>query len=91
MCSGGDCTLKENCLRHTGTVAGRQDFFGTPPFNREVSTCGYFWDDRPSQARISSLAYKFWQENHCPSGRDLEFWIMAESELTEKLRKSDYI
>jgi hypothetical protein len=48
MCTGGDCPQKEHCLRFTGAIYGRQDFFGTPPYLQHPNQCEYFLDDRPS-------------------------------------------
>jgi hypothetical protein len=35
----------------------------------------------PSRAQISLLARQLWEEAGRPSGRDLEFWLRAETEL----------
>lgn len=37
-CTGDFCPIKEHCLRYTMLVAGRQDFFGKPPFHSETGT-----------------------------------------------------
>jgi hypothetical protein len=34
--------------------------------------------------RIRSRAFEMWQDEGCPGGRDLEFWLKAESELLEE-------
>lgn len=86
MCEGGDCTLKANCLRFTGARYARQDFFGSPPFNRTTKECSSFWDDRPPYDRIASLAYELWVKDGRPAGRDMEHWYKAEIELLERIR-----
>ena len=35
-----------------------------------------------SQAEIRERAYDLWDRNHRPDGYELEFWLMAERELT---------
>ena len=38
---------------------------------------------RPSQARqIKARAYKLWEQAGRPAGRDLEFWLEAEREMS---------
>jgi Protein of unknown function (DUF2934) len=41
---------------------------------------------RTRQARqaISARAREIWEENGRPEGRDLEFWLQAESEINER-------
>lgn len=88
MCLGGDCPQKEHCLRFTGTVYGRQDFFGTPPYISDTKHCDYFMDDRPSHALIRQQAYLFWQQEGCPDGKGVDNWLRAEAYLLELRRKS---
>jgi hypothetical protein len=38
---------------------------------------------RTKQA-INARAQKIWEQNGRPSGRDLEFWLQAESEISER-------
>ena len=33
---------------------------------------------------IGARAHEIWEQNGCPSGRDLEFWLQAESEITAR-------
>ncbi|MCB1158335.1 MAG: DUF2934 domain-containing protein [Leptospiraceae bacterium] len=77
-CTGDFCPIKEHCLRYTMLVAGRQDFFGKPPFHSETGTCDYYREDRPDAQRIQEVAYFFWQKEGCPQNKDLEFWLKAE-------------
>jgi hypothetical protein len=35
----------------------------------------------PSYEQISERARQIWERNGCPSGRDLENWLQAETEL----------
>ncbi|WP_431015529.1 DUF2934 domain-containing protein [Bradyrhizobium pachyrhizi] len=38
---------------------------------------------RRDQDEIRARARQLWEEAGCPSGRDLEFWLQAERELTD--------
>jgi hypothetical protein len=40
-------------------------------------------DARRTKQAISARAREIWEQNGCPSGRDLEFWLQAESEISE--------
>jgi hypothetical protein len=42
---------------------------------------------RRTKHAISARAREIWEQNGCPAGRDLEFWLQAESELSEDERK----
>ena len=88
MCSGGDCPQKDHCLRFTGVIHGRQDFFGIPPYDYQTNGCSYFMDDRPSQEAIQHKAYALWQEAGCPDGQNLTYWFRAETYLIEIKRNS---
>jgi len=37
--------------------------------------------------KITIRAREIWEQNGCPSGRDLEFWLQAESEISERRRQ----
>lgn len=34
-----------------------------------------------NQSEIARLAYLNWQKDGCPAGRDLDYWLEAESQL----------
>jgi hypothetical protein len=87
MCTGGDCPQKQHCLRFTGAIYGRQDFFGTPPYLQNPNKCEHFLDDRPSPDAVRVQAYFFWQQAGCPSGRDMSYWLRAEAYLLELIRR----
>ena len=36
---------------------------------------------------ITIRAHEIWEQNGRPSGRDLEFWLQAESEISERRRQ----
>jgi hypothetical protein len=42
---------------------------------------------RRTRQAISARAREIWEQNGCPAGRDLEFWLQAESEISERNRQ----
>ena len=44
---------------------------------------------RRSNEAIKKRARELWEDNGCPSDRDLEFWLRAEEELQEAEEMSD--
>jgi Protein of unknown function (DUF2934) len=89
MCSGGDCSQKEHCLRFTGVVYGRQDFFGTPPYLSATGMCEYFLDNRPSVAAIRGYAYALWERSGYLDGCNREHWLQAEIELLKRIERNN--
>ena len=43
-------------------------------------------DARRTKQKIRTRAHELWEQNGCPVGRDLEFWLQAESEIIERNR-----
>jgi hypothetical protein len=44
MCWGKDCPLKEDCYRYLAVPNEyRQSYFTTPPYDRALGECGFFW------------------------------------------------
>jgi hypothetical protein len=41
---------------------------------------------RRTKQAISARAQEIWEQNGCPADRDLEFWLQAESEISERQR-----
>jgi len=41
---------------------------------------------RRIKQEITIRAHEIWEQNGRPSGRDLEFWLQAESEISERRR-----
>jgi hypothetical protein len=39
---------------------------------------------RRMREEIRTRAHELWEQNGRPSGRDLEFWLQAESEISER-------
>jgi hypothetical protein len=42
---------------------------------------------RRTKHAISARAREIWEQNGCPADRDLEFWLQAESEISERDRE----
>ena len=40
-----------------------------------------------SNEEIKARARELWEQNGCPAGRDLEFWLQAESEIKARERQ----
>ena len=39
---------------------------------------------KPTEEQIRQRAREIWEENHRPDGRDQEFWLQAERELSQR-------
>jgi len=39
---------------------------------------------RRTKQEIGERAKELWEQNSCPAGRDLEFWLQAEAEITAR-------
>jgi hypothetical protein len=44
---------------------------------------------RRTREEITARARALWEQNGRPSGRDLEFWLQAESEITAAIESTD--
>ena len=42
---------------------------------------------RRIKQEVTIRAREIWEQNGCPSGRDLDFWLQAESEINERDRQ----
>ena len=42
---------------------------------------------RRTKQAIGARAHELWEQNGRPADRDLEFWLQAEAEITERHRK----
>jgi hypothetical protein len=43
--------------------------------------------ERRAKEEIKARARELWEQNGCPAGRDLEFWLQAESEIKSHERQ----
>jgi len=41
-------------------------------------------EGRRTKQAISARAWEIWEQNGCPAGRDLEFWLRAEAEISAR-------
>ncbi len=83
-CLGGECPQRKACVRYRARVYGRQDFFGSPPFDRRDQSCAHFIaleSLAPTQGAIRTRAYHLWLSAGMPEGRADEFWLEAERTL----------
>jgi hypothetical protein len=39
---------------------------------------------RRTRQDIAARAHELWEQNGCPPGRDLEFWVQAEAEISRR-------
>ena len=44
-------------------------------------------DARRTKHEIKARARELWEQNGCPAGRDLKFWLQAESEIKARERQ----
>ena len=44
-------------------------------------------DARRTKHEIKARARELWEQNGCPAGRDLEFWLQAEFEIKARERQ----
>ncbi len=88
MCGAGECPQKNNCIRFTGIIYGRTDFFGTPPYNKTSGICDHFLSDKPKYDFIAKLAFELWQKDGSKSGNDQKYWLEAENILIQQYRNS---
>ncbi|MES2518426.1 MAG: DUF2934 domain-containing protein [Bacteroidota bacterium] len=82
MCGGGDCPIKRLCYRHNAEIEGRQDFFGSIPFDFSTNTCQSFWKDIQVDEQIRLRAYQIWESHgRLHSDDTLSHWQQAENEF----------
>ena len=43
----------------------------------------------PTEQQIRQRAQEIWEKNHRPDGRDEEFWLQAEKELSEGITSDE--
>lgn len=57
MCEGGDCSLKESCLRYIIRPSEfMQSYFVNPPYQEKdgKQNCEYYWEVKTEKNEISS-------------------------------------
>jgi hypothetical protein len=85
-CAGQSCRLQETCLRYTGYVYGKQDFFTSSPYNVATHHCDYYWDERPTEEQVRQLAYQLWEKSGYQQNSALAHWFQARKQLIDNLR-----
>lgn len=81
LCAGGDCPIKNFCHRHTAEVLGRQDFFGTPPFDFSTKKCAYFLRNEAFFQHIRKKAFKIWELSDKSQNNSTTHWEQAEADF----------
>ncbi len=87
MCGGKDCPLKNDCYRFTGEVLGRQDFFGSAPYDLITQSCEHFYEN---SQQIAKLAYIIWEKNGKLNGKDKIDWEKAKKMILEGKYEYDF-
>ncbi len=77
LCSGEGCPVKKYCERSTLEVLGRQDFFGTVPFDTVTRDCRFFYENETFRSLQREKAYQLWQQAGEQHGKDLQHWQEA--------------
>jgi hypothetical protein len=80
-CAGQGCPLRADCYRYTSETVGRQDFFGSLPYDTAKASCEYFWDN---STQIQLRAYQIWREQGSKSHQHLDNWHQAKEEIVKK-------
>ena len=84
LCYGYDCPIKQDCDRFTRKAYGRQNYFGSIPYNVDSQSCEDFRHrPKPTDRDVRVHAYYLWQRSGCPEGQDTEIWLQARLELEE--------
>jgi hypothetical protein len=54
------------------------------PTESSLREAGLLRDSNHQTERIAERAYNIWETNGRPDGRDIEFWLQAETEINQK-------
>jgi Protein of unknown function (DUF2934) len=60
----------------------------TPSRHKRGAHVGETFMAKPSEKEIAARAYKLWEQNGQPEGREEEFWRLAEQELLNEDKSS---
>ncbi len=85
LCGGGDCPLKHFCYRNTAEVLGRQNFFGSMPFDMATKKCDFFIKNDSYFQAIRDRAYFLWESGNRSEGRASEHWKEAERRFWDEI------
>lgn len=87
MCGGKDCPLKNDCYRFTAEILGRQDFFGSIPYNSITQSCEHFYEN---SRQIAQIAYIIWEKEGKINGNDKIHWQKAKEMMLEGKTPFDF-
>ncbi|MFY7888643.1 MAG: DUF2934 domain-containing protein [Spirosomataceae bacterium] len=85
LCGGGDCPLKHFCYRNTAEVLGRQNFFGSMPFDMTTKSCEFFIKNEAYFKEIRERAYFLWKSGKLSDGNAVEYWQEAERRFFDEI------
>jgi len=80
LCYGLECLQKYECYRHTAVHYGRQDFFGSPPFDKKTNSCELLMSNKH---QIEQIAYFIWIDEGKPNNCETIHWQKAIKKLIE--------
>jgi hypothetical protein len=92
MCPGEGCPKKHRCYRFRAFTAGRQDWFGSTPWDPATGQCDRFWDVTPfeaSEEKVRARAYALWEAAGRPEGQAEAHWHAARRELEKDVLSPD--
>lgn len=82
LCVGGACPIKKFCQRCTAPVYGRQDFFGSMPFDISAKSCSFFIKNEAYFEHVRLKAYEVWQKSEAPAESPDHYWQLAEEDFS---------
>ena len=85
LCYGGECPFKYECYRFTAEYYGRQDFFGSAPYQKkgEEISCEHF---QSNENQIQKIAYLIWEKEGKPFGKNEIHWKKAKENIKNNLK-----
>jgi hypothetical protein len=88
LCPGEGCPFKNYCFRHTAEILGRQNFFGSTPYQEKRNTCDYFYENSFFHSEVQLKAYQIWQNQGCPVGQAMQHWQEAKIQVIQEAIKN---
>lgn len=86
MCPGVSCPMKNRCYRYRAFTAGRQDYFGSSPYDAAAGRCEQYRDLTPFEAsedRVRARAHAIWEAAGRPEGQAEAHWHEARRALED--------
>lgn len=80
LCTGENCPLKLDCYRFTGVFYGKQNYFSTPPFDKQLGECRELLSN---EHQIRQIAYQLWLDSGKPCCSEQADWLKAKGKILE--------